>query len=172
MSEENVEADVEKDYGRKGKEPVSRGIPSRRALWFEYDKLPMSLNARWDAEDVLKLVFPPLVQRAQFDLAVKLIAFLKDKEAVNGDELAGWMAANGVPNSTLRNLVIPKMIRVGLLARERRNPSGQDARDKRHQMVLKLSARFGEAFKHVGSEWSALVETWRIKRKANEGVRI
>ncbi|MFH0922822.1 MAG: hypothetical protein V1811_02070 [Candidatus Micrarchaeota archaeon] len=149
----------------KGEEPASRGIPSKKSLWFEYGKLPMAVTARWEYEDVLQLVFPPWAQRAQYDIAVKLVRFLSDKESVDGNELAHWAGERQIPNSTLRNLVIPKMIRTGLLARERVNPTGQTERDKKHKMVLMLSTRFGEALKHAGSEWSSLVETWRIKRK-------
>ncbi len=118
---------------------------------------------------MLKLVFPPELQEAQYEIALKLVSFLSSRESANGDELAGWAQENGVPNSTLRNLVIPKMIRVGLLARERVNPTGQGEKDKRHRMVLKLSKRFGEAMQHAGREWNALVETWRVKRKKLNG---
>ncbi len=149
----------------RGEGPASRGIPSRRALLLNYDKPPMPWSARWEKEDVLKLVFPPDLQEAQYSIALKLVSFLSDKESVNGDELAVWAQENGVPNSTLRNLVIPKMIRLGLLARERVNPTGSEGKDKRHRMVLKLSKRFGEAMQHAGSEWSSLVETWRVKRR-------
>ncbi len=117
----------------------------------------------------MKLVFPPELQEAQYEIALKLVSFLSSRESANGDELAGWAQENGVPNSTLRNLVIPKMIRVGLLARERVNPTGQGEKDKRHRMVLKLSKRFGEAMQHVGREWNSLVETWRVKRKKLKG---
>jgi len=150
---------------KPGESPASRGIPSKRSLWFDYGQLPMAVTARWEAEDFLKLVFPPQYQRAQYDIAVKLVHLLGEHEEIGGDELATWMQANGVPNSTLRNLVIPKLYRVGMVARERRNPTGQDLKDKRHRMVLKLSNRFGEALKHIGGEWVSLVETGRIKRK-------
>ena len=153
----------------KGEGPASRGIPSRRALLLNYNKPPMPWSARWEKEDVLKLVFPPELQEAQYGIALKLVSFLSSKESANGDELAGWAQDNGVPNSTLRNLVIPKMIRVGLLARERVNPTGQGDKDKRHRMVLKLSKRFGEAMQHAGREWNSLVETWRVKRKKLNG---
>lgn len=151
------------------KGPASRGISSKKALWFEYDNLPMSLGARWELEDITKLVFPPHLQKAQYDLAVALLKLVGEQGEVDGDLLAAWQHASRIPNSTLRNLVIPKLVRCGLLARERKNPTGQSNKDKRHHMVLKLSARFGEAFKHVGVEWSTLVETFKEKkRRANK----
>ncbi len=149
-------------------QPASRGIKSKESLQFDYDKLPMSLEARWEPEDVLKLIFPPALQKAQYDIAVKLLRWLADKQEARGRELEGWATQNAIPNSTLRNLVIPKLVRVGVLARERRNPTGQGEKDKRHEMVLILSKRFGEALQHIGKEWSSIVETWRIKKKANE----
>lgn len=148
--------------------PASRGISSKKALWFEYDKLPMSLGARWEMEDVLKLVFPPHLQKAQYAIAVSLVNILGEEGEVNGDTIAAWQHSRQIPNSTLRNLVIPKMVRCGLIARERQNPTGQTNKDKRHHMVLKLSSRFGEAFKHIGSEWNTLVETLKEKRKRAE----
>jgi len=156
---------------KPGEAPASRGIPSKRSLWFDYGQLPMAVTARWEAEDFLKLVFPPQYQQAQFDIALKLVKLLCESEEVGGDALAEWAKREGVPNSTLRNLVIPKLYRVGMVARERKNPSGQDARDKRHRMVLKLSNRFGEAFRHVGGEWVSLVETWRVKRRKAQVAR-
>lgn len=127
----------------------------------------MTLTARWELEDFLKLVFPPQYQAAQYEIALKLMQFLSGREEADGDALAAWMEKEGVANSTLRNLVIPKLVRVGMLARERRNPTGSDLKDKRHHMVLKASNRFGEAFRHIGKEWSSVVETWRVKRRKN-----
>ncbi|MBU1197419.1 hypothetical protein KJ765_02800 [Candidatus Micrarchaeota archaeon] len=146
-------------------EPASRGIPSKESLWFAYSKLPMSTEARWEPDDILKLVFPPQYKRSQYDIALKLLKHLSEREQLTGDELAAWQAQQHIPNSTLRNLVIPRLIAVGLIARERRNPTGQTEKDKRHHMVLKTSKRFGEAFKHIGEQWNAMVETWRVKRK-------
>ncbi|MFA4946022.1 MAG: hypothetical protein WC607_00565 [Candidatus Micrarchaeia archaeon] len=154
---------------KPGESPATRGIPSKRSLWFDYGQLPMSLGARWEPEDFLKLVFPPQYQAVQYEIALKLLHFLSEREEADGDALATWMEKEGVANSTLRNLVIPKLVRTGMVARERRNPTGQDDRDKRHAMVLKASNRFGEAFKHVGSEWTSLVETWRVKRRKERG---
>ncbi len=148
--------------------PRTRGLPSRKSLLFEYGKLPMSLGARWEADDILKLLFPPHLQAVQYDIAVKLLKHVSQVGEMDGKAISAWQKENGAANSTLRNLVIPKLVRCGLLARERRNPTGQDEKDKRHKMVLKASARFGEALQHIGKEWSSLVETWRIKRQQNE----
>jgi hypothetical protein len=150
---------------KPGESPASRGIPAKKSLLFEYGQLPMTLTARWEAEDFLKLIFPPEYQATQYDVALKLMLFISEREETDGDDLAGWMQKEGVANSTLRNLVIPKLVRVGMLARERRNPTGADSRDKRHRMVLKASNRFGSAFQHIGREWSSVVETWRVKRR-------
>ena len=152
-------------------EPASRGIPSKKSLWFEYSALPMPVTARWEAEDVLKLIFPPQAQAAQYEIACKLVRFLAERGEADGDSIAAWQAEQKIPNSTLRNLVIPKLVRVGMLSRERENPTGQDDKDKRHGMRLMLSTRFGEAFKHVGAEWVSLVETWKVKRKAVQADR-
>ncbi len=147
------------------KRPPSRGIKSKESLQFDYDKLPMSLNARWEPEDILKIIFPPQLQKVQYEIATKLLRFLSEKREARGREIEEWAAGNSISNSTLRNLVIPKLVRVGLLARERRNPTGQGEKDKRHEMVLVLSKRFGEAFQHIGREWNAIVETWRVKSR-------
>lgn len=147
------------------KTPFSRGIPSKTALKFVYDDLPMSLEARWEAKDVLALIFPPDFQKTQYEIAVSLIDFLSTRDGVSGQELNAWMLKNGIANSTLRNLVIPKLVRVGMLSRSRQKPSGQGTKDKHHPMLLSVSNRFGEALKHVGSEWVSLVNTWRFKQK-------
>ena len=147
------------------KSPASRGISSKKALWFEYDNLPMSLGARWELEDLLKIVFPPHLQKAQYNIAVELVKMIGEQGEVDGDFLAAWQHSRQIPNSTLRNLVIPKLVRCGLLGRERQNPTGQTKKDSRHHMVLKLSNRFGEALKHMGMEWTTLAETFKEKRR-------
>ncbi len=153
---------------KKTLEPASRGIPSKESLWFSYAKLPMSVGARWELEDLLKLVFPPQYKRSQYEVALKLVAFLGEREPVDGDQLAAWQEQHKIANSTLRNLVIPRLISSGLVARERRNPTGQTEKDKRHHMVLRLSKRFGESLQHIGSQWNSLVETWKVKQKQKE----
>jgi hypothetical protein len=153
---------------KKNMEPASRGIPSKESIWFHYHKLPMSLQARWETEDVLKLVFPPQYKKAQFEIGGKLLLYLASVEEASGDQVADWAQKNSIPTSTLRNLVIPRMIACGLLARERINPTGMTDKDKRHEMVLKVSTKFGEALKHIGGEWTSIVETWKVKRKQPE----
>lgn len=150
---------------KKSLEPASRGIPSKESVWFSYARLPMSVEARWELEDILKLVFPPQYKRSQYEIALKLMRKLAQAEALDGEQLAAWQASEKIANSTLRNLVIPRLISAGFVSRERENPTGQTDKDKRHPMVLKASKRFGEAFKHVGEQWNSLVDTWRVKRK-------
>ncbi|MFH1200413.1 MAG: hypothetical protein V1708_05065 [Candidatus Micrarchaeota archaeon] len=148
-------------------EPASRGIPSKESLWFCYSKLPMALTARWEAEDVIKLVFPPQFKGKQYDAALRLVIALSKAEQMDGDALAKWQAENKVANSTLRNLVIPRLISAGMIARERVNPTGQTDKDKRHAMVIKLSMRFGDSLSHIALQWNSIVETWRVKRQQN-----
>jgi hypothetical protein len=163
-----MDVENEKIIERKNTEPASRGIPSKESIWFHYSKLPMSLQARWETEDILKLVFPPQFKKAQFDIAGKLLVYLASIEEATGDDVAEWATKNSIPTSTLRNLVIPRMIACGFLARERKNPTGQTDKDKRHEMVIRVSSKFGEALKHIGGEWTSIVETWKVKRKPGE----
>ena len=149
---------------RSTQAPPTRGLSAKAAIHFEYDKLPLPVSARWDYEDILKIIFHPTLQQAQYELAKKLILLVKEKTQVSGEELASWAEKNSIPNSTLRNLVIPKLIRVGMLVRERRNPSGQTNKDKKHEMILRISTKFGEAFQHIGREWNGIVESWKLKK--------
>lgn len=163
-----VEGEEQIIPARKSGEPASRGIPSKESLWFHYNKLPMSLQARWESEDIIKLIFPPQFKKAQFEIAGKLLSHLSSVEEATGDDVAEWATRNNIPMSTLRNLVIPRMIACGFLARERKNPTGQTDKDKRHEMVLRVSTKFGEALRHIGGEWTSIVETWKVKRKQPE----
>lgn len=153
-----------KEATKTGQTPASRGLPSKSAIRFEYDKLPLPVTARWDYDDVLKIIFPPELQAAQYELAKKVILLVKEKGHLSGDDLGDWASKNNIPNSTLRNLVIPKLIRVGMLSRERQNPSGQTNQDKKHRMILKISTKFGEAFQHIGKEWNGIIESWKLKK--------
>lgn len=145
------------------KQIASRGLPSKKSIQLEYDKLPVPLNIRWEYNDVLQLIFPEQLQKAQYEIASKLIKLLKEKIRVRGQEVSEWAINNNIPNSTLRNLVIPKLIRTGLIVRERINPSGQTNQDKRREMVLTLSSKFGNMLIHIGKEWNYIVDTARFK---------
>ncbi len=145
--------------------PATRGIPSKESVFFVYSKLPMSLEARWEFEDILKLIFPPQYKKTQYEMAVKLVKLLGEKGEASGEELSAWIENNKISESTLRNLVIPRLVSSGMIARERSNPTGQTDKDKRHEMNLKLSTRFGEAFKHIGSEWNGIIQAWRLKKQ-------
>jgi predicted transcriptional regulator len=158
--------EVEKADNAKIREgPVTRGVPSKESIYFIYSKLPMSLEARWEVEDILKIVFPPQYKKSQYECAVKMVKFLGEEGEVNGKKLSDWVSNNKISESTLRNLVIPRLVTVGMIARERSDPTGRTDKDKRHEMILKLSTRFGEAFKHVGGEWNGIIQAWRIKKQ-------
>lgn len=160
-----MEENEEKENAKMREGPATRGIPSKESVYFVYSKLPMSLEARWEVDDILKIVFPPQYKKSQYNLAVKLVKFLGERGELNGEKLSDWIKQNSVSESTLRNLVIPRLVGVGMIVRERIDPTGQTDKDKRHEMNLKLSTRFGEAFKHIGSEWNGIIQAWRIKKQ-------
>jgi hypothetical protein len=137
-----------------------KSMPSGESLWFNYDKLPKKIKQRWELDDVLELIFPKEFNPAQKDIASKLIKTMLNKpEGLSGEEIEEFRKANEISNATLRNLVIPKLVRIGLISRERDSPTGQTNKDKHHMMIIKLSESFGNALKKIGEEINSIINT-------------
>jgi len=117
------------------KRPSSGGIPSGESLWVpsHYGK---DLKARggldktvfWDVSDVMDFVFPEKFQPTYHAVACKLIAFILKKGYVGKKDISAFMKEHGISKPTLENKVIPKLVRLGLLKRERENRVGKGAR--------------------------------------------
>jgi len=140
-----------------------RSIPSKESLWFNYKKLPKRPDQRWEIEDVIQLVFPKEFLPKQHEIAVELIKFMlpyHKEGGVYGNQIESFRKEKGFSNATLRNLVIPKLVRIGLLTRERVNPTGQTHKDKRHRMKLKLSHKFDMSLQRIGLQLETIIKTY------------
>jgi len=155
------------------KRPSSGGIPSGESLWLpsHYGK---ELKAKggldktvfWTVADVLDFVFPEKYQPTYHSVACRLVELILKKGFVGKKDLSRFMKDNGVSKSTLENKVIPKLVRVGLLKREREFKAGLG---KGRGLVLSESLTFTSYLDRLGFAWNMLVSTARKKKQDSEG---
>ncbi|RLJ03598.1 MAG: hypothetical protein DRP11_00205 [Candidatus Aenigmatarchaeota archaeon] len=115
-------------------------------------------DIRWSLEDVLNHVFPRGYQERSYEYSVELMRFILDNpKGVDKRMLSEFLKTRKIPPSTLYNVIIPKLVRFGLLER-RREPS-QSRPSKGWYMVLKPSISFSTHLGKLASEWRSIYKT-------------
>lgn len=148
----------------------SRGIPSSESLWLSshygrYLKSKGGLDKAviWDVGDVVDFVFPRMYQPTYFNVACDFIRMVLEKDVVKKDDIAKFLEEKKHSKSTLENKVIPKLVRFGLLKREREISPGSGLR-KGRALILTASLSFASYLDRVGFAWNMLVSTSRRKK--------
>jgi len=141
--------------------PASRGVPARESLWLPPVDSPaikaksLDEEVRWSLTDVVEHVFPRAYQPQYHKIALALLGQLSQKTALEAPDLAAFVGGNGFSKATFYNKIIPRLIDVGAVKRER---IGQRA------MRLTLSKSFGNYLQKIGREWNSIVETARRRQ--------
>ncbi len=162
---------------RKGnpnpKRPSSGGIPSGESLWLPSHygrdvkaKGGLDKTVFWNVSDVLDYVFPSKYQPTYHKVACMLTDLILAKGYVGKKDIGKFMKDNTVSKSTLENKVIPKLVRLGLLKREREFRAGLG---KGRGLVLSESLTFTAYLDRVGFAWNMLVSTARKKKQDDMG---
>lgn len=121
--------------------------------WPEIDE-----DIRWDLRDVIDHVFPRNYQERSHRYAVKLMRFLTENPGGIGKErLTEFLEGEDIPKSTAYNVVIPKLVRFGLLARQREANKSTPGRG--WFMVLKPSKSFSSHLEKLAQEWRSIYKT-------------
>ncbi|MFB6216248.1 MAG: hypothetical protein ABEJ72_04665 [Candidatus Aenigmatarchaeota archaeon] len=121
--------------------------------WSEIDR-----DIRWDMEDVIDHVFPEDYQERSNRYACSLMEFLtQNPGGVGKDELTEFLEKEDIPKSTAYNVIIPKLVRFGLLEREREANESNPGRG--WFMVLKPSKSFASHLEKLASEWRSIYKT-------------
>jgi hypothetical protein len=151
------------------KPPSSGGIPSGESLWLpsHYGK---DLKAKggldktvfWDVSEVINFVFPEKFQPTYHAVACKLTALILRKGYVGKKDISAFMKENNISKPTLENKVIPKLVRLGLLKREREFKTGLG---RGRGLVLSESLTFTAYLDRIGFSWNMLVSTARKKKR-------
>ncbi|MFB6089255.1 MAG: hypothetical protein ABEK36_05745 [Candidatus Aenigmatarchaeota archaeon] len=121
--------------------------------WKNIDK-----DIRWGLEDIINHVFPEKYQTRSNEYAGKLMRFVvENPEGVDKNMLGKFLEDNDIPESTAYNVVIPKLVRFGLLEREREENESNPSRG--WYMILKPSISYSSHLSKLASEWKSLYKT-------------
>jgi hypothetical protein len=151
------------------KPPSSGGIPSSESLW-----LPMHYGAElkrkggldktvyWDVGELVDFIFPRKYQPTYYGVACGLIGLLLESDYVTKEEIGVFLKKNKYSKSTLENKVIPKLVRFGIVKRER-ELTGKLGKGR--GLVLSESLTFANYLERVSFAWQVLVQTGRKRRQ-------
>lgn len=153
--------------------PPSRGIPAAESLWMprHYGKEirergGLEEGIIWNIEDVVDFIFPKRYQPTYFKVASDFLHLLLKNEKVTKDEISKFLSENRYSRSTLENKIIPKLVRFGLIKREREI---EGKLGKGRSLILSDSLTFTNYLKKIGNAWKSQVMTARHKRRKVEG---
>ncbi|MFH0713973.1 MAG: hypothetical protein V1722_05365 [Candidatus Micrarchaeota archaeon] len=140
-----------------GKRPKT-GMPSEDQLYLpRKDTLDELLNKQgairsstsWELGDVLQFVFPSKYRSAYHGVAV---SFLKALQANNGSltssQIGEFVEKTKVSKATFYNKVLPRLVRIGMLDRNREPTS--------NKMTVKWSNQFAIYLEKIAFEWKRL----------------
>lgn len=82
---------------------------------------------------------------------------LDNPEGVNKDMISEFLDKEGIPKSTAYNVVIPKLVKFGILRRERE--SNESNPGKGWFMVLRPSRSFSSHLEKLANEWKSIYKT-------------
>lgn len=115
-------------------------------------------DIRWDLEDVIDHIFPGNYQERSNEYARKLVNFVLDNpEGVKKEMLSNFLEKENIPHSTAYNVVIPKLVKFGILRREREENQSDPGRG--WFMILKPSKSFSSHLEKLAKEWRSLYKT-------------
>lgn len=150
--------------------PSSRGIPSEESLWLPRhygkevkEKGGLEEEIIWSTEDLVDFIFPKAYQPKYYKVAVEFINLVLENETVTKDEIGKFLSQKGYSRSTLENKIIPKMVRFGLVKREREIEDG--SLRKGRSLILSDSLTFTSYLTKIGAAWKSQVLTARHRRK-------
>jgi len=158
--------------GKKGnpdpRPPSSHGVPASETLWLPphygaevKGKGGMDKTVIWGTADLVDFIFPKKFQPKYHQVACDFIELLLSTDVVTKKEIAEFLKNTGHSKSTLENKIIPKLVRFGLIKREREIKAGLG---KSRALILTESLTFSNYLERVGLAWNMLVSTARQKR--------
>ncbi|RLI94556.1 MAG: hypothetical protein DRO92_02785 [Candidatus Altiarchaeales archaeon] len=149
--------------------PPSRGIPADESLWLPKhygrdirNKGGIDSKIRWNLEDIIDFIFPQKYQPKYYKIGIDFINLILKKEKINKEDISNFLKETRYSRSTLENKIIPKLVRIGAIKRER-EASGR-MKKKGRALIISESLTFSNYLKRIANEWETIVETARFKR--------
>jgi hypothetical protein len=150
--------------------PPTRGIPADESMWIPRhygkeikDKGGLDKTIMWSVSDVVDFVFPRKYQPKYFRVAADFLELILKNEAVTKREIAEFLKEKQYSRSTLENKIIPKLVRCGLVKREREL---EGTMGKGRSLILTESLTFTNYLERIAFAWNSLVSTARRKKTA------
>ena len=143
--------------GLKGKRP-KKGIPSDDAFYLprkdSLDKLlgkqsAVKTSTSWALEDVLQFVFPVEYRGSMHSAALQFLRLLRDSGgSLASQQIGEFVQRSGVSKATFYNKVVPRLVRVGMVERNREPGS--------KKMTVSWSNQFASYLEKIAFEWKRL----------------
>jgi len=149
--------------------PPTRGIPADESMWIPRhygkeirEKGGLDKTVIWGVEDVTDFIFPRRYQPTYFKVASDFLRLVLERDAVTKREISEFLREKRYSRSTLENKIIPKLVRFGLIKRERE----LEGRLKRgRSLILSESLTFTNYLERIAFAWNSLVSTARQRKK-------
>jgi len=152
--------------------PPTKGIPVMESLWIPSHYGPeiknkggLDKNIIWGIDDVIDFIFPRKYQPTYFKIATDFIGVLLERESITKKEISKFLREKNYSRSTLENKIIPKLVRFGLIKRERELVGRLG---KGRGLILKESLTFSNYLERIAFAWQSLVSTARLKRARDQ----
>lgn len=162
-----------KKKGNPNPKPLSsRGIPAAESMWMprHYGKVirekgGLEEGVIWGISEVADFIFPRRYQPTYHKVASDFLHLLLRNEKVTKDEITKFLSEHKYSRSTLENKIIPKLVKFGLIKREREI---EGRLGKGRSLILTDSLTFTNYLKKIGGAWKTQVLTARHKRRVAE----
>lgn len=151
--------------------PSSGGIPASESICLPphygaelKKKGGLDKTVYWEVSEVVDFIFPRKYQPKYHDVATDFLELVLIRDWVTKKEIKEFLEETKYSKSTLENKIIPKLVRIGLLKREREITSGLG---KGRALILSESLTFTNYLERIGFAWNMLVSTSRKKKLKN-----
>ncbi len=151
--------------------PPTRGIPADESMWIPRhygkeirEKGGLDKTIIWGIEDITDFIFPKKYQPTYFKVASDFLKIVLEKDEVTKKEITEFLNKKQYSRSTLENKIIPKLVRFGLIKRER---SLEGTLKKGRSLILTESLTFTNYLERIAFAWNSQVSTAR-RNKANQ----
>jgi len=157
------------------KETNWKGIKSNQALCFpekggrKFGNKIWESGFRWTISDLMEFLFPPQKMPKHHEIAVEYIKFLLENGDSTDNRKNLFCQKTGYSSNTLKQHIIPKLYRFGLIHRNREYPKNVKWTIKsKRRSHEKESLAFSTMLRKMASEWEEMVTTARAKRQIQE----
>ncbi len=134
------------------------GIPSEDQLYlprrdsldtFLHKQGAIRTSTSWDLQDVVQFVFPQRFRPSYHAVAVSFLAALQQNGgSLSSSQIGDFVEKSKASKATFYNKVLPRLVRIGIIDRNREPTS--------NKMTVKWSNQFAIYLEKIAFEWKRL----------------